>query len=47
MLLLDARSVQLLVFGAVGAALLGVIAFAAALLYERFHDKGRQDPTRG
>jgi hypothetical protein len=47
MLLLDARSVQLLVFGAVGAAFLGVIAFAVAVLYQRFQDKNRQDPSRG
>ena len=47
MLLLDARSVQLLVFGAVGVALLGVISFAVAVLYERFQDKDRKDPARG
>jgi hypothetical protein len=47
MLLLDARSVQLLVFGAVGVALLGAIAFAVAMLYERLQDKNRKDTARG
>ena len=47
MLLLDARSVQLIVFGVVGATILGAIVFVAATLYDRFHNKDQDGPTHG
>jgi hypothetical protein len=47
MLLLDARSVQLFVFGVVGATVLGAIVFAAATLYDRYRNADRKDPNRG
>jgi hypothetical protein len=46
MLLLDARSVQLFVYGVVGATLLGAIVFAASTLYERFRDRNRGEANR-
>jgi hypothetical protein len=47
MLLLDARSVQMLVFGIVGAVLLGVAAFAVATLQDRFSGEHHQDIAHG